>query len=182
MGRLTFIGSLADGTKISQATFLSRNGRWPLYITPYSGMGYLFSWATFNSTTTGDLGGPIYWSKPGTNGFSVLSEVIGSVYHHPGPGGSILDFSDGTIAVSGGDLSQNFQGQVHLGPNGAVTSPAGLRLKLKFALSTGTFQGSVVEPGSNRLLPFHGVALQKQKLGAGYFTGVNASGEVVVQP
>jgi hypothetical protein len=131
---------------------------------------------------SGDLAGLLYWSKPGTNGFSVATDLTGSAYNAPGSGSSILNFSNGSIAFSGGDPGQNFQGQLRLGPGGSVTSLDGLRLKLKFTLSTGSFQGSVIEPATSRLLAFRGAVLQKQNLGTGYFTGANQSGEVVIQP
>jgi hypothetical protein len=182
-GRLSFQGSLADGMKVTQSTYVSRDGGWPLYVPLYRGQGYLFGGVTFNNNDTTDLSGQINWEKQTTNGFSAVTTLNGSFYNRPPAGGSVLNFSAGTLALNGGDPAVNIQDQVLLQPNGRVTSTDGLRLSVSFSLTSGSFSGSVVDPDLGRSIPFRGVALQKQNLASGYFsTSTNQSGAVVIQP
>ena len=180
-GRLTFVSSLSDGTRVTQSTFVSRNGQSPLYVSLYSGQGYLFTWLTFSSTDTSDLTSQVYWNNSKL-GFSVVSDLNGSVYNPPVFGGTNLNFTDATLTLRGGGLSQDLQGRVQMRSDGRLTSSSSLRVTLSFASQTGIFKGSLTDPATKRSLHVHGVALQKQNLAAGYFTNRNQSGEVLIQP
>jgi len=185
--RLTFSGALADGTKISQSTYVSQSGEWPLYVPLYGGQGSLFSWGAFNGTS--GLSGRTAWNKPVLlnakyykSGFSVSTTLPGSGYTRPGLGSTILDFNDGFIALSGGDLPDSISNEILLRPDGRVTNLGANRLSLAFSLSSGAFSGSVVDPTTKRSVPFRGVVLQDRSVGAGYFSTIDQTGEVVVQP
>jgi hypothetical protein len=52
-GRVNLVGSLADGTKISQSAYVSRDGEWPLYIALYGNGGSVLSWLSFLRMCTG---------------------------------------------------------------------------------------------------------------------------------
>lgn len=181
-GRLTYVGSLTDGTKVSQSTFVSQGGFWPLYVPLYAGKGYLFSWVNFTPTSANDLSGELYWYKSLANGFSTVSSLSGSYYTPPGQGNALLNFTDGVIALSGGNLSGTLEGEIWLHPDGHVTNRSRVRLNLVFSPATGTFNGSVVDPDTNRPLPVHGVALQKGNMASGFFLDRGQSGQVTVEP
>jgi len=40
-GNITFTGTLGDGTKVSQHTFMSKDGQWPLFVSLYAKQGFL---------------------------------------------------------------------------------------------------------------------------------------------
>src|SRR5207253_9272950 len=103
-GRLTFVGSLADGARISQSTYVSRDGAWPLYAPLYGGKGYLFSWVSFASASATDLAGQLRWYKSTADGCSVMSSLSGSSYTPPTSSTRLLGFSDGILALLGGPL------------------------------------------------------------------------------
>jgi len=63
-GNVVWNGTLADGTSVSQATTLSKQGRWPLYASVYGGTGEVISWMQFSSQPDSDLTGQTIWIKP----------------------------------------------------------------------------------------------------------------------
>jgi lysyl endopeptidase len=181
-GRLTVMVSLSDRTKATQSTFVSREGHWPLYLPLYKGQGSLFSWVTFENTSLSDLDGQLYWNTPAlTNGVPPASQLTGCAYTRPGPGSSLLNFTNGTVTLSGGALSQDLQAQIQLRPSGNLITQSGLDIKLDFGRSTGVFNGSATDSGTKQSFFLHGVALQKQNLASGYFTG-STTGKVVIEP
>ncbi len=184
---LTLSGSLADGTKISQSTYVSADGRWPLYVGLYGGQGSLYSWAQFNGNS--GITGSAAWNKPVLlkakyykSGFSVVSGIQGSGFARPGLGNPILGFSDGFISLSGGDLPDSISNEILLRSDGKINNLGETKLTLSFSMTTGMFNGSATDPATKRSLPFHGVVLQNQNVGSGYFTTTDQSGEVSVQP
>src|SRR5437763_5021902 len=46
-GHARFVGTLADGARVSASATLSRHGLWPVYIPLYLGKGSLVSWLAF---------------------------------------------------------------------------------------------------------------------------------------
>jgi hypothetical protein len=181
-GHLTLSGALADGTKISQSTFVAPNGQAPLYVPLYRGQGYIFGWITFSDQGDSDLGGQVYWNKSVAGGFSIVPDLSGSIYNRPDLSTSLLNFSDGTLSLAGGSLSQAIQADVRLHPDGHVTNHSGLRLTAGFSPSTGMLSGSVVDPETNRSIPFRGVAFQKRNVAEGYFISGGQAGELSLRP
>jgi len=50
-GKASLVGTLADGTKISQAGVLSKEGWWPFYVSLYAGQGSAMSWIPVQAST-----------------------------------------------------------------------------------------------------------------------------------
>ena len=184
-GKIHLAGSLSDGTKLSQVGALSKNGEWPFYVPLYSGQGSVLSWIAFTSTATNDLSGDLTWTKPGMasakyypGGFRVETAAWGSLYSPPATGQQVLNFSEGEVVLSGGNLTQGITNYIGLSPVNKVTSTN--KTSLTFTLPTGLFKGSVTN-ANPKTIPFNGVVLQKQNLGCGYFLGTNLSGRVWLQ-
>jgi len=188
-GRVRLKGFLADGTAFSQATALSSNGEWPLYVSLYGGRGFLFGWLGFGGSDSNSVTGSVTWVKQQTtkskfykSGFTVTSELTGSPYARPVAGSSILSLSDGTIAFQGGDLTDAVTNDFSLSFNNRVMNFGGTRMTLTFSAGTGLFSGRISDPSSLRQFPFRGVVLQNQNDGVGYFTGSSQTGEVTIAP
>jgi len=193
-GRLQFAGALADGTKISQSVALSKEGQWPFYASLYSGQGSILGWilCTNNPPTNAiskDLTGTVAWFKPPLatakfyhSGFSVTANAIGSSYDRPGTGGNILNLNIAELVLSGGNLTTNINNEIAIDAGSHVTNLSSNKLALKFSLSSGTFSGSVVDPSSSKPISIKGVVLQKSDIAAGFFLGIDQSGEVLLQP
>ncbi len=181
-GNISLSGSLADGTKISQKTFVSADGLWPLYATLYSGSGSLLGWLTFTNTSTNDIEGLVTWFKlPQTRakyyplGFTNQNDVVASRYLFTN-NVPVLNFSTGQVWLVNGNLSQAFTNFVDLETNNKVIGTN--KFTLTITTSSGLFKGSAPSPDTGKPISFNGVILQKQNYGGGYFLGTNQAGRV----
>jgi hypothetical protein len=59
-----FFGALADGTKLNQSASFTENGKWPLYVSLYSGNGLAMGWLTLANGSQDGLTGVLSWIKP----------------------------------------------------------------------------------------------------------------------
>lgn len=189
-GQTIFAGVLADGTKITQSTALSKNGVWPLYASLYVGQGSVLSWITFANHAADDLSGALSWIKlpvmtsryyPG--GFTTEVMASGSTFVKPvSTGDLIINVPSGVVDFSGGNLSLDFSNNIALGLSSKVTNLSANKLTMAFSTSTGLYKGTVVDPTSGATLPFAGAVFQKTELGYGSLMGANQSSGVVVGP
>jgi hypothetical protein len=103
-GGITFGGSLADATSVSQSSVVSKNGSWPFYLSLYGGKGSLWSW---NSFTNGAIISVVFasWINPTNSTAGALystgftnqyASILGSFYN---PTNRPL------LALSNGDVS-----------------------------------------------------------------------------
>jgi hypothetical protein len=187
-GKLKFVGSLADGTKVSQSTMLSRDGCWPLYASPYSGNGLVLSWLIITNRAQDDINGSLCWIKwpiptaryyPG--GFTNECLAVGSIYSRP-VGMNILDETGAQLEFTGGNLGPGFTNIVTLDAASRVFNTSSNALSMKFSLGNGTFKGKVKDPVSGRTSSFRGAILQKMGAGYGYLPGTNLCSRVILAP
>ncbi len=188
-GRLTFTGTLADGTRLTQSVPVSRNGLWPLYCPLYSGGGAIWSWIALGNPSGSDVSGAFAWIKTGTAaarfypaGFTNQSgTVVGSVYrldHDP----NLLNLTNALVQFSGGNIGTDYTDVIAIDPNGRVSALGTNRLALTFAIPTGSFSGRTTDPSTGKSSAFRGVVLQKQNAGRGFLLGTNQSSRVVLEP
>ena len=187
-GKILFVGSLADGAKVSQGATLSKDGQWPLYIPLYHGQGSLTSWLTFSNGPTEDFSGQLTWIKsagaPGKlyqTGFSTETRVSGSAYHKPQIGQAVLGLETCQMSFQGGDLEAELSSEGHFNRSNSLTTTSN-QVRVTFNAATGLFKGHFVNPADSRKIPFGGVALQKANMARGYFLGNDQSGAVEVDP
>jgi hypothetical protein len=184
-GRISLVGSLADGTKITQSTSLSTNGQWPLFISLYNGQGSIVSWVTFTNLAQTALSGNLNWIKPFNPaakyypaGFTNQTQLFGFAYQQPAKGNGVLDFSGGAVTLDGGNLAQSITNLVLLDANNRVNNLDANKLSMTITLPTGAFRGTVTDPLSLKSIPFGGVVVQSQNRGSGNFLGTDRSGQV----
>jgi hypothetical protein len=183
-GVIQWAGTLADGTKVSQTSALSKDGLWPLYCSIYGGGGAVISWMQFNSNVPeSDLSGQFIWIKPvglpGKTfpaGFTNSLQVVGSAFTPP-TSGPLLNLTNLDLVFSGGGLQAPFTNSFTWTAN-RVTPAPGTRLKLTFSLSSGLFSGSTLNPETGQSLSFQGVVYEKAANGAGLFLTPAQSGQV----
>jgi hypothetical protein len=201
-GGLQFSGTLGDGTKVSQGTFVSADGQWPLYSTLYSQKGSILGFLTFTNEPTDDLSGLISWFKPPVpnsklypGGFTVETNAFGSIYSFF-RGIPVLNFSPviiengvvvpsfgagpGQVVLEGGGITQSITNNIVLGANNVVTNKGPNRMSMTIVTSSGLFQGSIVNPATGKSIAFNGAVLQKTNIGAGTFLGTTQSGRVSI--
>ena len=187
-GRILFVGSLADGAKVSQGATLSKSGQWPLYIPLYHGQGSLTSWLTFSNELTEDFSGQLSWIKsagaPGKlyrTGFAAETRVFGSAYRKPRIGQAVLGLETCQISFQGGNLEAELSSEGHFGSSNSLNTTAN-QARVTFNAATGLFKGHFLNPADSRKIPFGGVALQKASMARGYFLGNHQSGAVEMDP
>ena len=184
-GRVSLKMTLADGTKMTQGTTLSKDGYWPLYVPLYSGSGSVLSWVVFMESSEASFTGTLNWTKPAiatakfySAGFAVQHELAGSSYSAPtNTTDAVLKFDSGKVRFAAGNLADEFANDVSL-LNNKVTNLGTNKLTLSINLASGLFNGSVTTPDGSRSFPFKGAVYQKQNQGWGFFLGTNQSGRV----
>jgi len=184
-GRVILTGTLADGTPVSQSSTLSQSGQWGLYAPLYVGRGSLLGWLTFTNLPGADVEGLLSWIRPiqpsvvlYNPGFAVVTEATGSQYTRPPAGTRVLNFANGLVALTDGNLAAGFTNQIQLNANNTVVNLGNNGLQLSLKTANGLFSGSAQDPVTRKYLPFRGVVLQKQNAGGGFFLNQNQSGEV----
>jgi hypothetical protein len=86
-GAISLKGLLSDGISLSQSTYISKGGQWPLYVPLYKCTGSLLGWLTFTNQPTYKLTGNVSWIKTNayglyyTNGFTNSLTVFGGSRH-----------------------------------------------------------------------------------------------------
>lgn len=189
-GVLNCSGSLADGTKFSQGTFVDQAGDWPLYTPLYHGKGALFSAATIDpGQPAGDIEGAVSWfkqaqpaAKVAPGGFTNSTRLLGSHYLPPSASQRLLEMTNGSIEFSFDNLTTEFTSEIELSPGNTIINRGVNRLSVNVSKSTGRFQGSTTPSANAGTLKFSGVVLQRQNLGGGFFIATNHSGNVVLGP
>ncbi|MFM1768005.1 MAG: hypothetical protein RJA22_534 [Verrucomicrobiota bacterium] len=188
-GVITFSGTLADGSRVSQSVPVSQNGEWPLYVNLYAGKGSLLGWVYFatNNPVT-DLSGELVWTRPAQAGafypagFEAASILAGSRYVAPAATGRILDLPNGFVTLTGGNLGQAYTDPFTLGPGSKFTNNGPNTLSITFTTSSGLFTGSFKPAGSTTSRTLKGAVLQKANIGAGFFPGTNEVGLITLEP
>jgi poly(beta-D-mannuronate) lyase len=192
-GNLKLRGTLADGTKFAQQTFVSRDGAWPLFASLQGGKNLVLGEMRFTNAPAPDLLGTLSWFKPPQltaryypGGFALPQslDLIGSQYTFT-PGQPVLTLTNGGAVIlrniGNGNLpALMITNTFTIAANNRVTAAAGLSLKIQ--PTTGLFTGRMLDPDTQRFLPFNGVLLQSQNAGYGYFTADTQTGSATVGP
>lgn len=192
-GQASLSGLLADGTAVSQAVPISRNGEWPVYISLYGGKGALLGWVKCGNPADPMLFGQLLWTRPPqplatryASGFSEQISSFGTAYAQPPAGTPLLTPGPGEIAFAGGGLTTPFTNQVSFTADNRVINHSPNALSITLYPGSGRFTGTVTPPGAAFSLTLKGVLLQdppgaQPKAGFGYFLGTTESGSVDLQ-
>ena len=193
-GAIRFVGALADGTRLSQGTVLSKSGEWPLYVLLYKKQGSLFGELQFREKAGSDFEGMLQWSRPPTPndkiqtaGFFATLLTIGSKYVAPPARPAVLDLPKGaTATLSDADLTPALTKSLMLSPPNkfVVLDPGADKLSLSASATNGLLSGRFIHPKTGVSTEVHGVVFQKQNLGSGFFLrpSVIGSFEMLANP
>ena len=188
-GKVSFGGTLADGTKLAQKATLSRDGDWPFFGRLYGGGGSALGWLDFAEDTVEDIAGAIVWTKPAlpsgkfyTNGFVLPAQASGSRYTPPTNSTDLLlRFTDGAAIFSGANIDPSFSNAVRIAAGNKVLNLDSNKLTFTIMPSSGRFSGTVNVPGATRSLAFQGALHVKDNFGGGFLLGTNESGRVLLE-
>jgi hypothetical protein len=185
-GNVRWRGILPDGTPATQATHLSKDKTWPLFVSNFNGRGMMLGTITHDSMATKtDLSGPISWEKkPDPRdrlfplGFIIEQTALsGSAYVAPATGQRVLSAfatANGTLTLEAGNLQAKFDAKtIAISDNNKVTvSPAGVdALALSIQTTRGSVSGKFIHPVTSKSVKISGVVLQKSQKVSGNFIG-----------
>ena len=193
-GKMRYAGKTADGAPFSCGSSIRTDATSPLYGGLYRApRGFVEGTITFRDVAgVSDFDGVLNWVKPVQilpkplypAGFALQTAAIGSRYTRPVSIHDVLVLgatSRVTVAMSEGGIAGVLNSSALIG----ALNPAGVTLPLnKLTLSTinGKFNGTFTHPVTGQRLGLHGVVLQKQNLGFGYFSSKIIAGEVSMTP
>ena len=103
---------------------------------------------------------------------------MGSAYRAEAAGALAATATQSSLVLSGGGLQQAMTNSIGLASNNHFIVPTGSKQTLKVTATTGLFKGSILNPGTGRMVSFQGVLFKKADIGVGYFLGADQSGEV----
>jgi hypothetical protein len=187
-GMITFIGTLGDGTRFTQSSYLSPRSQWPLYSLLYLNTGSIISWVDFANTAQSDLAGDMVWTRPANPrslfypaGFRHELAAIGSRFTRPVyPAGHVLGATSAQLQFAGGNFPLPFGNDITFGPSDRVVNLSSNRLNLVVSTS-GLFTGTVIDPATGRQHTYGGALLQKLQAGYGQAMGTNQTSRVVLE-
>ena len=188
-GLASFVGTLADGTKVSQSAALSKDGLWPFYAPLYAGKGLMVSWQLFRTISDTDFDGWMVWIKPTNSaarfyraGFDYERSAFGEAYVSPVGTNAFFNSSYVQVSCAYGELPANFFNAIQIAPGNKIINLSANKLSMKFSPSTGIFSGTVNDPIINKIWSFSGAVFQKDNAGYGFLAGTNASSQVALFP
>lgn len=186
-GNITFTATLGDGTKVSQHTFVSKDGQWPLFVSLYARQGFLIGLLTFDTNQPDtDLSGYGAWIKAPQSGGKFYPAgftlgpiaALGSRYSFT-KGVPLVNWNNGQIVLAHGNLLDSITNNLSIDLNSKITGTN--KLVLSFTTATGLFHGSVLNPDTGKPITINGALLQKQDAGYGYFLGTDQTGSVTLE-
>lgn len=195
-GSLKFTGRLADGAKVSAASYLSKNAEWPLYAPIYKNNGFVIGKPSLREVVNiSDGDGTLHWWKranpksvsyPGE--IKTESRLLMSRYRVPPSNTRPLTLASlgGNVLVSLNDLNlepaTERVGTMNAGGATVIPPQGGERLALSFNLKTGSLGGSFIHPQTGAKTAVAGVFFQKQNLAVGSYLAGTAGGRILLEP
>ena len=187
LGAIQMAGTLADGQFLGQSTAVSEQGDWPLFVSLYGGRGFLMGWLNLDPSMPSDS---LRWLMPAAlagsgypEGISQLRIPFLNPYVAPAPGHSPMNWTNGYVVMSGGDVAGMLTNQVVLANNKLTSLPGGSirNLTLTVTPSNGLFKGTFVHPATRKVTPINGVLQQGVEgpwppAGGGWFLGPTTDG------
>lgn len=188
-GQITLAGTLGEGTPLKQKAALLGGDRWRVFSRLYQNGGSILGWSRFETNQPGTFSGPLYWFKPGqvTNHYyaSAFTNTVmlrGARYAPPAAGERVLNWTNGTVVLAGGNLQTPLTIRVALELDDTFTafgSPTPLTLVID--RRTGRVTGSFLHPLTQLETPLMGIVVQGLGVGGGFFYGPDQTGSFSVQ-
>lgn len=184
-GVAVFSGKLADNTRFSFTSSVSKDGTVPLYISMPRNQGLVEGLLTFANLPSSDATGKILWTKSAvpTNtsfpqGFSVVLDGTVSLYQRPAIQPMPASVPLCEIRLEDGSATPLLACAAMISDSGAIqfTTPPPNKLSFTHNPSTGTLSGSFIHPSTNKKCTIQAVYLQKTGDAYGYYTGPTGQG------
>jgi hypothetical protein len=198
-GVSTMGGALADGSVFTWTAPIAQAGNVPIYLSLYTNKGSFLGWIYFTNSPPQNIGTNswVNWIKLTNshtafypNGFTnlIVTGIEGSPYTNTMLAGiPILDLTNGTLALSNGNLTNGALVFTNIGTNLAshnlLTNLGGTttnHLTLSIATNTGVVTLTFRPTGAHADTTAFGVVLQNQTNALGAFVGTNQTGSFIL--
>jgi hypothetical protein len=170
---------------VSQRTTLTKDGRWPFYVSLYSGKGFAGGWLQLQSSgneASPDFGS-ITWVKPVQlltkyypAGFTNQMQAFVSTYQSGYPA---LGYNVGNAIFQSANPSYCITNGFSVDSSSKIRGTNKLNLTIG---PSGSFRGSVMNALTGKMIPLSGVVLQEQHFGCGFFLDGDQSVNVYLGP
>jgi hypothetical protein len=180
-GTAKLTGSLADGTSVTAASWVSKDGQWPVYASLYKGV-LMGSMDFISQAGVSDLDGALTWMRPADTkaplfkpGFLTVSDSLGAKYTKPVANERVIPLANvggnGSLYLTDGGLLENLERLVTVSAANKALVPLqdAEQSTLVLTPAKGLLTGTFIHPGTQAKLTFKGAVLQSQELMAGYF-------------
>ena len=191
-GIVSWRGTLADGTVVSQKQPLTKDNTWPVFLNLYKSKGVMLGNISMDrSQATTDLSGKFNWSKPVVArdryfplGFRIVgADFLGSLYEAPAAGTSALPSfgstpDNGRLTLQEGSLLNDISRTLTYSAANriTITNPGIERPNLAVNPKTGFVSGTFIHPVSSLRTDLSGVIFKKKDIIVGRFQGSSVSG------
>ncbi|HEX4122838.1 MAG TPA: choice-of-anchor tandem repeat GloVer-containing protein [Verrucomicrobiae bacterium] len=186
-GGIAFAGSLADGTSVTQTSFVSKDGAWPFYLPLYNNNGSIWSWNYFTHGALIGTPGASWINRSNAlyrAGFTNQTmEIISSPYRATQV--PLLPLTNALVTLDDGN-DPPITNQLLLTRKNVIVLTNSIdknKLVLAITINSGLISGSFVNPtNSKHTNKVSGVLLQNQSAAAGYYLGTNQNGAFFLTP
>jgi cyclophilin family peptidyl-prolyl cis-trans isomerase len=176
-GRVFFDGLLQNGTGLSGSNSIYSGAHFPI-VNTWNKDSAVLGWMAFNTNSDGFTGDVRYISPslPTPNG--EFAQATGSRYVAPISGAAPLNWTNGTLVLSGDDLEGEIEVPVSFNGTDFVPAANSVNLQISTSAADGTLTGSFTHPGTSAATELRAVFLQNSNMAAGFFPGPARSGAV----
>lgn len=189
--------SLADGTKATASSWVSKDGFWPVYASLYKNLGVLMGQLDFTSLEgISDVEGPLKWKRPADPkaamfkpGFETTLDSVGGLFTKPAANQRLVPLANeggnASLFLSEGGLGDEpivRRSTVSAANKVVVPLQGEDRSAVTLTSASGLMAGSFFHPDTQKSVKFQGVVLQPQGLFGGYFLAGSQGGDVVLAP
>lgn len=192
-GAVKSVWNLADGTKVTSSTHVSKDGAWPMHASPYKSKGILIGQLGFvNGLAAGfDVGGTLSWMRPldakamkFQPGFMTEVVVAGGSFAKPLANQRLIPLANlggnASLILDAPELEAPMVNLVTMLASNKVMVPLqnAWRTTVMPVASKGLISGKFFHPETQKTVKYQGAVLQSQGLFAGYFLGGERGGEM----
>lgn len=184
--------NLADGTKITASSIVSKDGSWPLYASLYKAKGVILGEMTFDPIAeVSDVDGQLTWLRPADAkalqfkpGFQTTVDAVGGLFVKPVANQRLIPLanlgSNASLFFSEGGLLSPVENRATILASNKALVPLqdALRPTVLPVTTTGLLSGAFFHPDTQKSVKYQGAVLQKQQLFGGYFLAGTHGGDV----
>jgi len=181
LGRIKMTGTLANGTAIRQTSAMLAGDLWAFYASAKAGREVLLGVPSFASNNV--FNADVKWFSADFPGKTNQNARLSGSPFVPPSQARLFNWTNGVMALSGGDLPAVIFANVILNADGSFAIPSNPNnIQVSLQAATGGITGSFTHPVTAALTPLRGAVLQSSNMAAGFFPGGTRNGAFTIRP